>query len=67
MKLVSIVPSPKDDLVFWSPAEFAARHHVHRATVDRWIAEGKLQAAKVGKFTRIFPQHEAAFLNAIAA
>lgn len=64
---VSITPTTTGTLVFWSPEEFAARHKVHRATVDRWIKDGKLPAVKVGHFTRIFPQHEAAFLNAVAA
>ena len=62
--LISIIPNTSGELVYWSPGEFAERHKVHRATVDRWIKDGKLGAVKVGHFTRIFPAHEIAFLNA---
>lgn len=36
------------DRLAYSPAEVASMLGVTRATVDRWIAEGRLRAVRVG-------------------
>lgn len=47
--------------------EVAEKSGVHRETVKRWIAEGKLKAFKLGGHWRIRPEHVAEYLKAQGA
>jgi excisionase family DNA binding protein len=50
----------------WSPAEYAERYGVCRATVYNWLKAGMLESKKIGGARRILKEHDDEFRARLA-